>query len=180
MLPFSPSAPRSEVMNSRRGSLPSVARNSSVRVQRQAVAARGLTIGKGVDRTDAFPRTSGLRIHAFKIREIKRVLQALQLLAEFGAQPRLSHLHTRSRTPLSLTEREIIRYVEDGLDAHFLQFLGGTGMESWQIPDVVIWERRIAAVEELAGDRDRCNAAQLESRAGSASQGREVPTVTGT
>jgi hypothetical protein len=59
-------------------------------------------------------------------------------------------LHGCARSPLPFTERKVIRYVEDGIDAHLLQFFGGTGVESWQIADVVIWERGIAAVEEFA------------------------------
>ena len=105
--------------------------------------------------------------------------RALQLLAEFRAEPRLPRLHARASTPLSLAQCEVIGYVEDGLDAHFLQFLGRTGVESWQIPDVVIWERRIAAVEKLA--RDRIGAMRPSWNFGRVRhrQGREVPTATG-
>ena len=90
------------------------------------------------------------RIYALKIHEIKRVFQALQLLAEFRTEPRVSRLHAGTRSPLPFTERKVIGYVGDGLDAHLLQFLGGTGMESWQISDMIIWERKIAAVKEFA------------------------------
>jgi hypothetical protein len=92
------------------------------------------------------------RIYTLKIHEINRVFQALQLLAQFRTEPRLSCLHAGARSPLPFTERKVIGYVGDGLDAQFLQFLGGTGMESWQIADVVIWTWGIAAVEEFTRD----------------------------
>ena len=41
----------------------------------------------------------------------------------------------------------------NGLDSQFFQFLNRTGMDSGYIADVVIWERGIAAVVELARDR---------------------------
>jgi hypothetical protein len=93
------------------------------------------------------------RIYALKIHEIDWVFQALQLLAKFRTEPRVSCLHGCARTPLSLTERKVSGYVGDGLDAHFFKLLGSTSVESWQIPNVVVWERRIAAVEKLARDR---------------------------
>ena len=91
-------------------------------------------------------------IYALKVHEIERVIQAPQILAQFLTEPRVACLHGGARSPLPFTERKVIGYVGDGLNAQFLQFLGGTGMESGQIPDVVVWERRIAAVEKLARD----------------------------
>src|ERR1017187_6948172 len=74
------------------------------------------------------------RIHAFKIGEVQRVVKGLQRLASFRVKPSLSRLHARSCTPLNLTQFEVIGYVTDGLDAHFLQFLFRARVESWQIP----------------------------------------------
>src|SRR6202166_4456327 len=92
------------------------------------------------------------RIYALTIHEMERVLQPPQLLAEFRTEPRLSRLYAGTRTPLSFTQGKVSRYVGDGLDAQLLQFLGGTGMESWQKADVVIWAWGIAAVEEFTRD----------------------------
>jgi hypothetical protein len=92
------------------------------------------------------------RIYALKIREIERISERLQLLAKFRTEPRLPRLDARARSPLTFTERKVVGYVGDGLDAHLLKFLGGTGVESRQIADVVIWEREIAAVKEFTRD----------------------------
>src|SRR5580704_17827667 len=89
------------------------------------------------------------RIHAFKICEVQRVRQPTQHLAKLRAKPRLARLHAGSRPSLNFAQFEVVRYVTDGLDAHFLQLLFRARVESWQIPNVVIRERRIAAVEEL-------------------------------
>src|SRR5450631_4041768 len=83
-------------------------------------------------------------------------------LESVNVVPRCPRLHARSRTPLSLSQFEVIGYVVDGLDAHFLQFPFRTRVESRQIPNVVIRKRRIAAVEELADNgivalTTRCN-----------------------
>jgi hypothetical protein len=69
-----------------------------------------------------------------------------------GAEPRLSRLHARSRTPLPLVQWEVVWDVVNGLDSQFFQFLNRTGMDSGYIADVVIWARGIAAVVELARD----------------------------
>jgi hypothetical protein len=101
-----------------------------------------------------YARKSGdCRIHFFEIHEIDRVLESAQLLAEFRAEPRFPRLHARSRTPLALVELEIIWNVPNALDAHFRQLLNGAGLDSRQVPYVVIWTRRIALVEEFTPDR---------------------------
>ena len=151
MLPLSPSARHSEVMNSHRGSPPSVAKNSLVFWLRSGFP---LNVERPL-KCELIERTHSRepwdrRIHALKIHEIERVLQILQLLAEFRTEPCLTRLHARASNSLLLSEREVIGYVGDGLGAHLLQFFSGTGMESWQVADVVIWERGIAAVEEFA------------------------------
>jgi hypothetical protein len=56
---------------------------------------------------------------------MERVLQALQLLPEFRAEPRLPCLHGGARMPLALGEQEILWNVMDGFDPHPLQFLDG-------------------------------------------------------
>jgi hypothetical protein len=66
-----------------------------------------------------------------------QAIAKVDAVAQFRTEPRVACLLGGARTPLSLAEREVIRYVEDGLDAHLLQFFGRTGMESWQVTDVV-------------------------------------------
>jgi hypothetical protein len=58
-------------------------------------------------------------------------------VARFRTGARRCPLRGGARTPLSLTEREVIG-VGDGLDARLLQFFGGAGMESWQVTDVLV------------------------------------------
>src|ERR1022692_3065675 len=91
-------------------------------------------------------------VNALEVHEAQRVAERFQFFAEVLTEPWVARLHGGARTPLSLTERKVIGYLGDGLDAHPLQFFGSTGMESRQIPDVVVWERGIATVVELACD----------------------------
>src|SRR5271157_5672440 len=70
--------------------------------------------------------------HRLIVHKVQRITQPAQNLAEFGAEPRLARLHTRSRTALNLRQFEVSGYVADGLDAQLLQFLHRAGVDSWQ------------------------------------------------
>lgn len=41
----------------------------------------------------------------------------------------------------------------DGLDTQLFKLFHCTSVEAREVADVIVWERGIAAVEELAGDR---------------------------
>src|ERR1035438_3727430 len=100
------------------------------------------------------PRKSWDRpVNCLKVQKVQRVRQHTQQFAEFCTEPRLSSLHTRSRSPLNLTQLEIVRDVADRRDAQFFKFLGGTSVQSWQGSNVIVRARKSAALVELACDR---------------------------
>ena len=78
-------------------------------------------------------------VDRFEIHEVKRVLERSQFLGEFGAVIRLTRLDGRARTPLNLAQVEVLGYVADGLDAHLLEFLQHSTVDSWQASNVVLW-----------------------------------------
>ena len=153
MLPLLPRTGHSEVMNS----LPGIAR---IRGEELVVLGFGSGLSQHVNRPlkrnlvvrSHARKSRDRRVHRLEIHKEEWVLEPLQLLAEFGAEPGLPRLHASARTPLPLVQREVVRDVADGLDANLLQFLDGARLDSRQVADVVVWARRIAAVEELAGD----------------------------
>src|ERR1035441_10093020 len=102
------------------------------------------------------------RVYGLEVHKEERVLESLQLLAEVGAEPGLASLHASASTPLPFVQREVVRDVADGLDANLLQFLDGARLDSRQVADVIVRARRIAAVEELAGDGLRAMASREE------------------
>ena len=92
-------------------------------------------------------------IHGFKIHEIKGVLHAFQLFAQFRCViPRLSRLDGDASAALALVEREVVGNIVNGHDAHLRQFLHPDCVDSREIADVIVRPRRIAAVVELARD----------------------------
>src|ERR1035437_4528731 len=92
------------------------------------------------------------RVHGLKICKVEWVFQSTQHIPEFVAEPRFPLRHASSCTPLNLGQFEVIGYVTDGLDAHFLKLINGAGVDSGYVSDVVSRARRIALVEELAPD----------------------------
>jgi hypothetical protein len=91
-------------------------------------------------------------IDGLKVEKVERVFQLRKFRRQFRAEPRLPGLDARSGSSLNLRQFEVAGNITDRLDALFLQFFAGAGLEVWQVTDVVVRSRGVAVVEELADD----------------------------
>src|SRR6266566_5958262 len=92
-------------------------------------------------------------IDGFKIHKIERVPERFKFGFQFFTKPRLTCLHRDTGVPLNLAQLEISVYLVDGFDPHLLKLLDCTGMESWNVADVVFRLGMIAVIKELADNR---------------------------
>ena len=93
------------------------------------------------------------RVNRLKIHEVNRIFEGFEFGFQVRAKPGLPRLHRGTDSPLHLAQLEISRYVGNGLDAHFLKLFGCTGMEPWQVADMILCQRLIAVIKKLADHR---------------------------
>src|SRR5277367_594428 len=90
------------------------------------------------------------RVHGFEINEVERILQLAQLFSDFRAEPRLSHLHTGTRTTEPSCERVVLGDVVNRLDAESDKLCDRAGMNSGKPENVIFRNWGIAMIKKLA------------------------------